>query len=60
MLPTRSLLFFVSVALSFAFDALVIAEFFRKHTHERILCWIAFLRLGARGGSVPRFSHLAL
>ncbi len=46
MLPPRSLLFFVFVALSFGFDALVIAEFFKYHTHERVLCWIAFFRLG--------------
>ncbi len=51
MLPTRSLLFFVFVALSLGFDALVIAEFFRKHAHERILCWVAFFRLGARGST---------
>ncbi len=46
MLPPRSLLFFVFVALSVGFDALVIVEFFKNHTHERILCWMAFLRLG--------------
>eukprot|EP01084_Bolivina_argentea_P224279 379308_1 len=46
MLSPCSLLFFVFVGLSIGFDSLVIAEFFKNHTHERILCWIAFFRLG--------------